>query len=248
MSFKVPLSQSQVDAAVRLHNQLSQWRISDTALENLCKAFPGFSAEECLLKSVAVNAIYGTNVLAIVRMAKHIEKIMARPASPTAGTKLVDRIAVLPAIGTEKRRTRTSFAAKFCHFFINAEKFPIYDDAACMAIKLHLGAKSYVVNNKFPYRAFCKNFATLRAEAGLSCGTRELDRYLWLTGMYMRWLRERTKEKPLINGELQRLFKHPSRDAAAELDALLPVNIERVFKVPKRPISVKSTQPAVKAL
>ena len=235
MSLKVPLSQSQVDAAVRLHQHLPQWRISDAALENLSNAFPGFSAEDCLLKSVAVNAIYGTNVLAIVRMAKHVEKIMARSDSSTAGPKLVDRIAGLPAGGGEKPWKRTSFAAKFCHFFINAERFPIYDDAACKAIKLHLGAKGCVTNKQLPYRAFCTNFARLRTDAALSCDTRDLDRYLWLAGMYMRWLRERSKAKPLINAELQRLFKSPTRAAAAELDALLPVNLERVFKGPKRP-------------
>lgn len=242
MSLKVPLTQSQVDAAVRLHQHLPQWRISDAALENLSSAFPGFSAADCLLKSVAVNAIYGTNVLAIVRMAKHVEKIMARTDSSNAGPKLVDRIAALPAVGSEKRRTRTSFAAKFCHFFINAEKFPIYDDAACRTIKLHLGAKNYVASKELPYRAFCKNFARLRTDAALSCGTRDLDRYLWLAGMYLRWLRERTKEKPLINAELQRLYKHPSRAAAAELDALLPVTLERVFKVPKRSLGATASR------
>ncbi len=232
MSLKVPLSQAQIDAAVRLHRQLHQWRTSDAALENLGKAFPGFSAEDCLLKSVSVNAIYGTNVLAIVRMAKHVEKVMAQSDPSTAKPELVDRIAALPAIGNEKTRTRTSFAAKFCHFFINAERFPIYDDAACNAIELHLGANSYVVNTEFPYRAFCENFARLRTDAALSCGTRDLDRYLWLAGMYMRWLRERTRKTKRVNAELRELFEHPTTEQAVELHALLPTDMERAFVAP----------------
>ena len=229
MSLKVPLTQTQVDAALRLHEQLPQWRIADTALESLGNAFPRFSAADCLLKSVAVNAIYGTNVLAIVRMAKHVERTMSRSDPATAGPELVDRIAGLPAVGNEKPWKRISFAAKFCHFFISAEKFPIYDDAAREVLDLHLGQKRVAKHDGYSYARFSEDFDRLRTDAGLQCSTREIDRYLWLTGMYLRWLRERTRKTKRVNAELKELFEYPSAEQASELHALLPANIERAF-------------------
>ena len=70
MKLAVPLYKRQIDAAGKLRQNLQQWQKSDAALVALHKKFPGFTPEACLLKSVAVNAIYGTNVLAIVRVAR----------------------------------------------------------------------------------------------------------------------------------------------------------------------------------
>lgn|ERR1700730_2228034 len=76
--------------------------------------------------------------------------------------------------------------------------------------------KQYLVNNEKPYVAFRENLRRLRA-AGESLGHgRELDRYLWITGMYMRWLEER-KNKPHINAELRRLFDTHLSEEIAEM-------------------------------
>ena len=77
MELAVPLAQAQVDNACQIHLELAQWQLAEAALEKLAAKFPGFSAEACLLKTVAVNAIYGTQLLATVRMSKHIEKLLA---------------------------------------------------------------------------------------------------------------------------------------------------------------------------
>lgn len=47
-------------------------------------------------------------------------------------------------------------------------------------------------------------------------------RYLWLTGMYMKWIKERVKPKPRVNAELRRLLEQPSVEVAGELDVMLP--------------------------
>jgi hypothetical protein len=49
-----------------------------------------------------------------------------------------------------------------------------------------------------------------------------MDRFLWIIGMYMRWQKERIKEKPIINAELNQLFQTPAQDQLAELKAVLP--------------------------
>jgi hypothetical protein len=201
---------------------LAQWKLSETALEILAERFPDFSPEACLLKTVAVNAIYGTQLLATVRMAKHVEKLLCNSSVKSLGPEIVQQIACLPASDGQKKRMAVSFASKFCHFFVDSERFPIYDDAAREALKLHLGPKICNTNEASPYLGFCTNLERLRKTANLQPGTKQLDRYLWLTGMFMRWIKESSKTNPRVNTELKELFQRPSSAIAAELRAMLP--------------------------
>ena len=104
---------------------LAQWKLSETALEILAERFPDFSPEACLLKTVAVNAIYGTQLLATVRMAKHVEKLLCNSSVKSLGPEIVQQIDSLPALDGQKKRMAVSFASKFCHFFVDSERFPI---------------------------------------------------------------------------------------------------------------------------
>ena len=228
----VPLAQAQVECACRVHGTLAQWRLAEAALERLAERVPGFSAEACLLKTVAVNAIYGTQLLATVRMANHIENLLCNSHTGTIGPEMVEQIASLPALAGGKPRMSVSFGSKFCHFFINPERFPIYDDAAREAVKLHLGAKACQTNKASPYLAFCANLDRLRDMAHLRCGTKELDQYLWLTGMFMRWLKERSMENPRVNAELRELFREPPAAIAMELRAMLPKGLAAQVPTP----------------
>ncbi len=226
MKLVMPIYQTQIDAAGRLRENLKQWQLSDAALIALHEKFPGFDPEVCLLKSVAVNAIYGTNVLAIVRMARHVEEVLGQHDVAQVGLELVTEIADgLEGEGRQSRK-HTSFASKFCHFFVDAERFPIYDNAACQALTLHLGKRI----KPHDYEAFCSCITQLKNLVGNVCDTRMLDRYLWLIGMYMRWLKEREKKNPMVNKELLELFKTPTKAQAVELDALLPETLDRPFK------------------
>ncbi len=70
--------------------------------------FPGFDADAWLLKAVTVNTLYGTQVLAIVRMAEHIETTLQAVDRGTAGPELVELLAKLPPKDGEKSRRFTS--------------------------------------------------------------------------------------------------------------------------------------------
>jgi hypothetical protein len=222
----VPLSRKQIEGAVRLRQQLPQWQLSDLALVTLQRAVTDFGPEACLLRAVATNAIYGTNVLAITRVAKHVEAVLGRHDLSQAGPELVLEMATVPGENGQASRKRTSFASKFCHFFVGAERFPIYDDAARQALKLHFG-RSIKAHD---YEAFCASIGQLKAFVGADCSTRTLDHYLWLTGMYIRWLKERKRANPVVNAELLKLFNVPTEAQRAELDALLPAILDRAFK------------------
>jgi hypothetical protein len=227
MRLETSLLSKQIEAANKLRDCLEGWKLSDKALIALSEKFPGFESHVCLLKCVAINAIYGTNVLAIVKMRKHVEDVLGKCDLSKVGPELVDEIAKAPEDEDGKSRRRTSFASKFCHFFVSAERYPIYDDAACNALKLHFGKRV----KPHEYGSFCECIEKLKGSVRTGCSTRMIDHYLWLTGMYLRWIKEQHKPNPIINSELLALFKGPTKEQAAELDVLLPNNVRRTFKI-----------------
>lgn len=218
MKLAVPLSSKEVVAATRLHDRLDQWQRADRALELLNSSCPGFSCESTLLKAVAVNSLYGTNVLAIQRVAEHVCKLLKQLNIATAGPELVERIARVPIGGSEKKQIRRhSFAAKFAHFFIDSERFPIFDGYAEKMVRFHLGRDKARKDDDAPYEAYVENFHRLREVAGLRCQKRDLDHYLWIAGQYRRF---RRSNHARINTELRKLFELEPKPK--ELSLILP--------------------------
>lgn len=205
----VPLLISQIDAANRLHQQLLQWQITDQALRSLHAHFPGFDMEATLLKVVAVNQLYGTQVYAVIPLARHITEIIPHAVELDA-PDLVEQLASFSG------RKHLSFASKFAHFFIDMERFPIYDSFARKMLAYHMGIDEQVLAS---YKAFVENIERLKKYAHLPCSNRELDRYLWLAGLYQVWQKNSDVK---INVEVANLFRAPSPDTAFELAQLLP--------------------------
>ena len=214
MPLLIGLAQKHVGVACQIYHCFPQWMTNDAALGLLRKICPDFTREECLLKAVVVNILYSTQVRAIIRMARHVESVLAEPEVKSAGgeAELVKRLAALPKAREGERNNRfTSFAAKFCHFFIDDKRFHIYDDAARDAITLHLDAKDIEVNDDNLYKAFSKNVTRLHTEANLQCSMKELDHYLWLMGLYKRW-RDYEAKKLQVNTELYELSRQLPSD------------------------------------
>jgi hypothetical protein len=116
-------------------------------------------------------------------------------------------------------RKHLSFASKFAHFFIDMERFPIYDSYAVKMVAYYLGRQGQVTNTAHPYKAFVENINRLKERAHLSCTSKKLDRYLWLAGLYQTWLRNPASQ---INAEVAQLFRSQSSEVATELTILLP--------------------------
>ncbi len=219
VSLAAPLSSLQIQAASRLHRRLKRWIATDTALAALSEHFPDFGLKAVLLKVPTVNQFYGTNLRAVLRMADHIVKIMAETDPATAGPELVERLAMLPtASEEEKQRTFLSFASKFAHFFIDAERFPIYDSYAVKMVEYHLGLSSTTWEKSHPYQTFVTHLNNLKLLAALSCTSRELDHYLWLAGLYRAWLKN---PEAKINADATQLFAQSSDEIQADLAQLL---------------------------
>jgi len=213
-----PLLQSQLEAATHIYRScMKTWRATNEALGLLHDRLPGFSLEVTLLKVAAINQLYATHVYAVTTMAKHVVDIMRdRPAEPA---EVVARIANLG-----KGRKHWSFASKFAHFFVDPQHFCPFDQYAKAAVKYHLGEDA-AADEANRYTAFADNVERLRARNGLSCEPEELDRYLWLAGVFRAFRAPRSAGKqPQINAEALALFKSPCPAAQEALRRLLPAD------------------------
>ena len=222
MELSNPLVPDQILAAKRLHDGLDQWQATDRALVALAEKFPGFEPEATLLKVVAVNALYGTNLYATARMASHAQKTIHNTGLKNARAKFVECLARLPEtrIGKQARR-HYSFASKFAHFFIDKDRFPIMDAYAENMLRFHLGASNTKKDPDNRYVAFVHNFRKLGRLALLQGTTRELDHYLWLAGLYRKWRKNRDMR---INVEVRQLFSGAAGQTEKDLKALLAMN------------------------
>lgn len=211
ISLRVPLTSEQVNAATRIHDRLASWKATDAALDDLARSMPGFSLGECLVKASAINQLYGTNVYALGRMAEHLARVLSDPQSDD----LVERLAKLTTNG--KPRRHLSFASKFAHFYIDKDRFPIFDSYAIERLRFHLSGINLPTDNPPPYADYVAAHQALIALCRLGCTGRELDRYLWVGGLYRAW--SRNSEAP-INVEVRTLFLKADEDATLRHDLI----------------------------
>lgn len=217
LSRLTPVTQAQIDAANTLHHRLPKWAATDRAFERLGRHF-GWDHEGCILKAAAINDLYSTRVYAIWRMAEHLMNVMAKPAEDPA--ELVERIASLPEEDGSVPRQHWSFASKIGHFFVDGDRFPIYDSFCRDMIAWHLGRGGCTADAGNPYRAFIANLERLRETSGLRATLRDLDRYLWLTGQYREWLDK--GGEATLNSELRSLFANEDPEVQRLLGELWP--------------------------
>jgi hypothetical protein len=213
ITMREPVTVEQVAAATRIHDRyMPAWAAADRALDRLREALPGFDESAVLVKAAAVDRLYYSRHQRLPAAVKRIVAVMANP--PEDPTSIVEQIAPL---NRSRGTTRYwSFASKFVHFFVDPVGTPIYDDWAVRTIRHHFGRLSWQAST--PYGAFARYVQVLRTQCGLTCSARELDRYLWLSGMLRAW-QARPEEE--ISREVRALFASDDREAQAELEALL---------------------------
>jgi hypothetical protein len=227
MHASIPIHSSQVEAAKRLHGRLQQWKLTDESLILLSEQLPGFTPREALIKATVINALYGTNVKAIVPVARHVSGVLQKLNPSSLGPELVEILASLPEESGKKYPRFRSFASKFAHFFIDAERFPIMDSYSVRMVKMHLGKGNYAPDGDRPYLAFFFNFKALKTDTEYGGSNRDLDRYLWLTGEYFAWQKD---HKATINVELRAVFEKPDPETSADLDALIAPALSKAYR------------------
>jgi len=203
MELAVPLSEQQVAAAYRLHSMLDEWKAADRVLLYLAQTLPGNTdVDQVLLKAAALNQLYQTRVFALHAMASHTAAVFSAQPSYEDECSLVERLAHLEATGQEHE----SFAAKYCHFFVDAQRFPLYDKHARYTVRMHLGA------GKQTYRNFHRDLTELRANLAFDPSVRELDHYLWLRGQWQAYGAGKR-----LGAEVRGLFERSARDSSIRM-------------------------------
>lgn len=217
----VPLEREQVEAALELYQKCKRWQATDEALDSLACSFPDFDFKSILLKAAAVNALYGTQVYAITEVAEHLYSVL-RNTAISVTPALVEELAKVKFIRCSKdiKREFRSFASKFAHFFINPDEFPIYDSYAVRMLTYHLNGKS---KESLLYEEFVNSFLMLKSSLNFPVTTRELDRYLWLSGQLRAWRGLPPWRKPYnkINSELEPLFESSEKEVQKLIEAVL---------------------------
>ncbi len=203
-----PLTQSQIDAASKFWPDDGE---SKDPLIQLKTAFPG-CLEAIPIKAIVLNQLFGTHVIAISKVAEHLEKLLKETstAGPLLVEELVENIKKEIIRQNGKGREHYSFAAKFGHFFIDSN-LPILDHYAEEMAVWHLGQAQS--RNPKRYLCFCENIEKLVELAGLTCDCAELDAYLWIAGEYRSWSKNRKRE---ISLDLKPCFEHLQNDPESE--------------------------------
>jgi len=201
----VCLSQNQIDAAGRLHQQLRQWEHADRCLATIANQFPGIDEDSCFIKTTVLDRLYGTNLPDLARTAEHIHGALVQQGDAKADIELVEKMGFLPESRNEPARRQGSFASKFAHFFIDSEQFPIMDRYSQRIVAYHLEKPQTRAEQNRSYRVFYAEWKELREQCGIACGCREFDRYLWIAGQYHAHLKLGKKAK--LNKEVRELFR-----------------------------------------
>jgi hypothetical protein len=126
LSPTVPTSQLVDDACAKfdIDNKLAEG-----ALEELFRQYPeNKDPKHVLLKVVAVNTLYRTNIFAVEGVAAHISQNVSDldPALQSGDAEIVERISKIRVGNAGREFNFFSFSSKFCSWH-NPESFPIYD-------------------------------------------------------------------------------------------------------------------------
>ncbi len=212
----IPVRQSQIDAAIEFFNG----GLESKEFEQLRMAFPS-PLDAIRIKAIVLNALYGTNIIAIAQTAGRVELVLR--ANQWTGPDLVEQL--VTEIRGVTKRSNYSFAAKYAHFFVDSS-LPILDSFAEWMLGRHLGRK---MQSKEPrrYHRFTEDIETLKRVAGLNCNCAELDSYLWVAGEYWYW---KGHPKYSISSDLKPHFENLQNSLSAEpsLAALLGFGANRL--------------------
>ena len=223
------LTIANIKAATAIQKLMPSWDDADIGLERLREHFPSNTEQsDVLVKASAIDKLYSTRAGNIYWVANAVVAAMKEAATPQANGERRTAVNIVDLVSQYKleqhpgSRRCASFASKYCHFFVDAANFPIYDSFALAAVKDLGGAQHGLTPHCSEYQDFCERVARLRARDGLEdVGVRELDRFLWLWGQWL-FQRGRGWTKPVINIDVYDVFRSKKPGVRRLVDALEP--------------------------
>lgn len=168
----------------------AQGQVTELAVQNLLRAFPGNTVTaDILLKVVVINQIYSTGILAVQPVAERIQAASIDAALQAGDPDVVhriDRLQFVTAGGKAIDRSIYSFATKYCAHH-QPRHYPIYD--GIISTKLLAYQKQDGFTRPFSdadlrdYTTFKEVVLQFRAHYGLSAfSLRDIDQFLWVLG------------------------------------------------------------------
>jgi hypothetical protein len=164
--------------------------IIEQALKELFNQYPHNSdLSRVLLKVVALNRLYSTQILAVMDVAQHIHRNAQDIDSALAAgsPQIVDKIARVTIGVSGKERRNLSFATKYCSWH-NPESYPIWDsrvDKYLWALQKqdHFAPFFKANADLWDYPKFREVIIAFRNFYGLGSSTfKETDKFLWSEG------------------------------------------------------------------
>ena len=227
--------------------------VMEKALAELFAAHPANdNASHVLLKVAALNSLYATRILAVLKLASHITaQGAALDAALSSGSpEAVDAIAHVS--NEDKDLTFYSFASKYCNWH-RPNLYPIYDsrvDKYLWALKKRGLFQTEAFSQRqdlYSYPRFCLIVTAFREQFGLGSFTfKEIDKFLWSQGEAIWTVAEEeapeeiTPEEtadfeeptPLPQPELVNAFGGPPADSAeAEVAVAAQVQQEETLPI-----------------
>jgi hypothetical protein len=153
----------------------------ENAIRLLCEKFPdNKTLESVLLKSIAINTLYATQIRAIVAVARHILTLDIEDRMKCGLPEIVDEIATVTIKG--KVRRNYSFATKYCSFH-NASEYPIYDGFVDKLLNAYQREDKFspgTLGDLKQYRRFKQLLGEFKQFYGLiEIEPKKLDSFLW---------------------------------------------------------------------
>jgi len=204
----IHIRSTQIDAARSLWEQVPSWVGSYRALHVLAIRLPDRDIDSCFLKVVAIDGLYNTFIYDRWGMAQHLASVPANSYVPES-PDLVERLAYF---GGKHYR---SFASKYAHFFVDSERYPIWDQYVLRSLAHHRGSRKIWPSS---YDEFCKWLLEVgqQCEEPLTC--KEIDQYLWISGMYRQFKDDKKKQ---LSNDAKDLFQLSDSETAGLLQMLL---------------------------
>jgi hypothetical protein len=158
--------------------------VPESALRQLLEQFPhNTDSSHVLLKVVALNRLYATNIFDVWTVASHITELGIDQRLIDGSPGLVDLIGKVTIGG--KIRNNYSFATKYCSWH-NPAAYPIYDrnvDLCLWAYRKQDRFFSFAHDDLWRYETFLKAINDFRNHYELaSVGFKQIDAFLWAQG------------------------------------------------------------------
>jgi hypothetical protein len=163
--------------------------VTEKALAELFAAYPANdNPSHILLKVVALNSLYSTRILAVLKLAHYIADLGARlDAALAAGAQEAVTL-IAPAGNGDSDLTFYTFATKYCNWH-QPNFYPIYDsrvDKYLWALKKQGNFKCEAFSDRqdlHQYPQFCAVMKAFREQFGLgSFSFKQIDEFLWSQG------------------------------------------------------------------